>query len=110
MHKINHDITFIGNAIVDIIAETSDELLTELDIPKGGMQLINTKTADNLIDSIKAPLVVSGGSAANTAVGFSSFGGKACFIGQTGLDEFGDLFSKDINKSNVFSKTRRLKC
>ena len=88
MHKINHDITFIGNAIVDIIAETSDELLTELDIPKGGMQLINTKTADNLIDSIEAPLVVSGGSAANTAVGFSSFGGKACFIGQTDLDEF----------------------
>ena len=60
MHKINHDITFIGNAIVDIIAETSDDLLTELDIPKGGMQLINTKAADNLIDSIKAPLVVSG--------------------------------------------------
>ena len=106
MHKFNHDITFIGNAIVDIIAETSDELLTELDIPKGGMQLINTKTADNLIDSIRAPLVVSGGSAANTAVGFSSFGGKACFIGQTGLDEFGDLFSKDINKSNVFFQNK----
>ena len=109
MHKINHDITFIGNAIVDIIAETSDDLLTELDIPKGGMQLINTKAADNLIDSIKAPLVVSGGSAANTAVGFSSFGGKACFIGQTGLDEFGDLFSKDINKSNVFFQNKASK-
>ena len=73
------------------------------------MQLINTKTADNLIDSIKAPLVVSGGSAANTAVGFSSFGGKACFIGQTGLDEFGDLFSRDINKSNVFFQNKTSK-
>ncbi len=102
MNKINKDITFLGNAIVDIIAETSDELLNQLDIPKGGMQLINTKTADNLIGNIKKPVVVSGGSAANTAVGFSSFGGNACFIGQIGSDEFGDLFSKDINKSNVF--------
>ena len=106
MNKINKDITFLGNAIVDIIAETSDELLNELDIPKGGMQLINTKTADNLIGNIKKPVVVSGGSAANTAVGFSSFGGNACFIGQIGSDEFGDLFSKDINKSNVFFQNK----
>ena len=106
MHKINYDITFIGNAIVDIIAETSDELLTELDIPKGGMQLIDTETEDKLINILKEPTMVSGGSAANTAVGFSSFGGSACFIGQTGSDQFGRLFSENINKSNVFFENK----
>ena len=58
MHKINHDITFIGNAIVDIIAETSDELLTELDIPKGGMQLIDTETEDKLINILKVAVSI----------------------------------------------------
>ncbi|MDC0093540.1 adenosine kinase [Alphaproteobacteria bacterium] len=89
-----------------MIAETSDKFLKDMDIPKGGMQLIDTKTADNLIVKIKKPVIISGGSAANTAVGFCSFGGSACFIGQTGSDEFGDLFSKDINKSNVFFQNK----
>ena len=102
MNNTDKDITFLGNAVVDIIAKTSDEKLSELKIPKGGMQLVDSETADKLINNIKESTVISGGSAANTAVGFSSFGGNACFIGQTGLDEFGELFSKDINKSKVF--------
>ena len=106
MNKIQNDITFLGNAIVDIIAETSDEFLNELQIPKGTMQLIDSERADKLTNSIKNSIVVSGGSAANTAVGFSSFGGNACFIGQTGSDKFGDLFSKDINKSKVFFENK----
>jgi sugar/nucleoside kinase (ribokinase family) len=106
MNKLNKDITFLGNAIVDIIATTSDEMLNELNIPKGGMRLVDSKTADKLINNIKESTIVSGGSAANTAVGFSSFGGSACFIGQTGLDKFGGLFSKDINKSKVFFENK----
>jgi sugar/nucleoside kinase (ribokinase family) len=106
MNKLNKDITFLGNAIVDIIATTSDEILSELNIPKGGMQLVDSKTADKLINNIKESTIVSGGSAANTAVGFSSFGGSVGFIGQTGLDKFGRLFSKDINKSKVFFENK----
>ena len=53
MNKSYKDITFIGNAIVDIIAKTSDELLMELKIPKGGMQLVDSETADKLINNIK---------------------------------------------------------
>ena len=102
MNKFKKDIVFLGNAIVDIIAKTSDEALSELQIIKGGMKLVDSETADKLINNIKESTVISGGSAANTAVGFSSFGGNACFIGQTGLDEFGELFSEDINKSKVF--------
>ena len=102
MNHINKEVTFIGNAIVDILAKTTDELLKKLQIQKGTMQLIDTKTSDNLLKNIKDPIIISGGSAANTAVGFSLFGGKASFIGQVGLDEFGDLFSKDINNSGVF--------
>ncbi len=106
MNKINTNITFIGNAIVDIIAETSNEVLNELQVPKGTMQIVDDNIADKLTNNIKNPIIISGGSAANTAVGFSSFGGNASFIGQIGTDEFGNLFSKDINKSNVFFESK----
>ena len=57
---------------------------------------------------IQNPSIISGGSAANTAVGYNSFGGKCCFIGQIGNDKFGDLFSKDLNNSGVLFQNKDL--
>ena len=102
MNKIYYDICVIGNAIMDIIAQTSDSVLKDLGIEKGAMQIIEAETADNLLKITENPIIISGGSSANTAVGFSSFGGKACFMGQTGLDEFGALFEKNINEAGVY--------
>ena len=96
------DICFIGNAIVDILSKISYEILNKLQIPKGSMQLVDEETADEILKHIQNPTIISGGSAANTAVGFNSFGGKCSFIGQIGKDKFGDLFSKDLNNSGIF--------
>ena len=95
-------ICFIGNAIVDILSEISNETLKKLKIPKGSMQLIDEEASDKILKYIKNPSIISGGSAANTAVGFKSLGGKCSFIGQIGKDNFGNLFSKDLNNSGVF--------
>tara|TARA_X000000950_G_scaffold2598_1_gene2710 strand:+ start:854 stop:1846 length:993 start_codon:yes stop_codon:yes gene_type:complete len=106
MNYSKNTITFVGNAIVDIICQTSDQTLTDLNIKKGSMQLIDEEMAEKFLTMIKNPTVISGGSAANTAVGFSSFGGCAYFVGQIGNDDYGDLFSRNINKSGVlFKKT-----
>jgi len=102
MNEIKNHITFIGNAIVDILWQTSDEFLKDLNVQKGSMQLIDEKTVEKFLTKIKNPTVISGGSAANTAVGYSSLGGNAYFIGQIGNDKYGDLFARNINKSGVF--------
>jgi len=96
------EICFIGNAIVDILSKTSNEMLHKLKIPKGSMQIIDQENCEKILKHIQNPSIISGGSAANTAVGYNSFGGKCCFIGQIGNDKFGDLFSKDLNNSGVF--------
>ena len=96
------EICFIGNAIVDILSKISNEMLNKLEIPKGSMQLVDEESSDKILKYIKDPSIISGGSAANTAVGFKSFGGTCSFIGQIGNDKFGDLFSKDLNNSGVF--------
>ena len=102
MENSKVEICFIGNAIVDILAKINNETLNKLKIPKGSMQLIDEGASDKILEFIQNPTIISGGSAANTAVGFKSFGGKCSFIGQIGNDKFGNLFSKDLNNSGIF--------
>ena len=106
MTELKYEVSFIGNAIVDIISKITDENLNKLVIPKGSMQLIDEKSVNKILNYVKNPIIISGGSAANTAVGFSSFGGKCSFMGQTGNDDFGTLFSKDLNNSGVFYENK----
>ena len=108
MKKSKVEICFIGNAIVDILSKTSNEMLHKLKIPKGSMQIVDQETCDKILKHIQNPSIISGGSAANTAVGYNSFGGKCCFIGQIGNDKFGDLFSKDLNNSGVLFQDKDL--
>ena len=103
------EICFIGNAIVDILSKISNETLNKLEIPKGSMQLVDEESSDKILKYIQDPSIVSGGSAANTAVGFKSFGGTCSFIGQIGNDKFGDLFSNDLNNSGIFFKYKNFK-
>ena len=78
---MQHDVTGIGNAIVDILAFADDSFLTERAIEKGSMRLIDEAEADALTKAIGVSKTISGGSAANTVVGIASFGLKAGFIG-----------------------------
>ena len=39
------DVTAIGNAIVDVIAQADDSLLAQHNLPKGAMNLIDAETA-----------------------------------------------------------------
>ena len=102
MENYKFDICYIGNAIVDILSQISYETLNNLKIPKGSMTLVDEESSDEILKYLQNPSIISGGSAANTAVGFRSFGGKCSFIGQIGNDKFGDLFLKDLNNSGVF--------
>ena len=102
------EICFIGNAIVDILSKSSNEMLHKLKIPKGSMQIVDQETCDKILKHIQNPSIISGGSAANTAVGYKSLGGKCCFIGQIGNDKFGELFSKDLNNSGVLFQDKDL--
>jgi len=102
MQNSKVEICFIGNAIVDILSKMSNETLNKLKIPKGSMQLVDEEETNKILECIQDPSIISGGSAANTAVGFNSLGGKCSFVGQIGNDKFGNLFSKDLNNSGIF--------
>ena len=71
MTELKYEVSFIGNAIVDIISKITDDNLNKLVIPKVSMQLIDEKSVNKILNYVKNPIIISGGSAANTAVGFS---------------------------------------
>ncbi len=96
-----HDVVAIGNAIMDVITSCDDAHLTAINATKGGMSLIDPETAEHLSASLGDHTVVSGGSAANTAAGIASLGGKPRFIGKVGNDALGANYAKDLLDTGV---------
>lgn len=101
MSNAEYDVVAIGNAIVDIIARCDDAFLNRHELEKGHMHLVDADRMGALYDDVGQAIEMSGGSAANTMVGLSSFGGKAAFIGKIADDEFGKIFGHDIKAANV---------
>src|ERR671921_417210 len=95
------DVLTLGNAIVDVLAQTDDDFLLAQGVHKGAMQLIDEARAEELYGAMGPATIVSGGSGANTAAGAASFGVRAGFIGKVKNDEAGRLFAHDLNAIDV---------
>ena len=91
----------VGNAIVDILVKVENSFLKSNDLIEGSMSLVNNEEFDNIFSKISEYQVESGGSAANTAVGYSSFGGKSIFCGSVGKDNFGLGFKKGLHDMGI---------
>jgi sugar/nucleoside kinase (ribokinase family) len=95
------DVLTLGNAIVDVLAQTDDAFLVAQGVRKGAMQLIDEDRAERLYEVMGPATVMSGGSGANTAVGVASLGVKAAFIGKVRDDELGRLYRHDLKAIGV---------
>ena len=106
MNALPLDVVGVGNAIVDVIAAAADSELRRLGLEKGAMQLIDSARVHELYERMAAGVEVSGGSAANTLAGIASLGGRAAFIGKVRDDQFGEVFSHDLQAAGVEFRTR----
>ncbi len=94
----------MGNALVDIMTRVdSDAILTELALPKGSMQLVDTTFSDRVLAKTQKfnPVMTSGGSAANTIHGLARLGIGTGFIGKVGRDELGNFFKTDLIAAGI---------
>lgn len=107
MSDAKYDLTGIGNALVDVLAKTTDEFIEAQsdNLTKGAMTLIDTERANALYDMMGPATEVSGGSAANTMAGFASFGGKGGFIGKIADDQLGKVFHHDLTSMGITFET-----
>jgi sugar/nucleoside kinase (ribokinase family) len=93
MTASHYDVVGIGNAIVDVLTETSDETLDLLGITKGIMQLIERDRSEMLYASMAAPRQAPGGSVANTIAGLGNLGLSTAFIGRVNDDALGRFYA-----------------
>lgn len=94
----------IGNALVDILTRIdNDNILRELDLPKGSMQLVGEDfsiKAGNMLKQFEQSMA-PGGSAANTIHGLAKCGVETGFIGFTGNDKVGKFFDDAMKSVGV---------
>jgi adenosine kinase len=108
MTDAQYDVLAIGNAIVDLIASTDDAFLAREELVKGSMRLIEEDEAERLYRHMGPITEISGGSAANTAAGIASLGGRAAFFGKVADDKLGHSFRHDIRGQGVAFDTADL--
>jgi sugar/nucleoside kinase (ribokinase family) len=91
----------IGSALVDVLADAEFEDLRRLELVKGSMTLVDLARATAVYGSMGPATLVSGGSAANTAVGVAALGGRVGFLGKVAADELGEVFLHDLTAAGV---------
>ena len=91
----------IGNAIVDVICKVEDKFITQNNLTKSTMKLVDEAELKKLLSSLKIEETVSGGSVANSIVGLSQLGNKVGFIGKVSDDDLGNKYEEGLKKENV---------
>lgn len=101
--KKTYDVFGIGNAVVDIVFEASDEFLRRYKVEKGLMTLVNEERQNELIAALEIDenMLQGGGSAANTIVALNQFGGKGYYSCKVASDKFGQFYLEDLKRNGV---------
>ncbi len=103
MSSKKYDVYGIGNALVDIVTEVSEDFITENNVEKGVMTLVEEERQNELLKAMKITEehMHGGGSAANTLVAVSQFGGKGFYSCKVANDFEGAFFLKDLKANGL---------
>jgi len=91
----------IGNAIVDVICKIEDSFLTENNLTKSTMKLVDETEFKKLLSNLKIEETIAGGSVANSIVGLSQLGNPVSFIGKINDDELGNKYEKSLTNEKI---------
>lgn len=100
-----YDIIGVGNALVDQEFKVTDEFLARHNIEKSIMTLLDEAQQQLLLAELHKEFTlekrVGGGSAANSLVAFSQFGGKAFYCCKVANDDDGNFYQQDLDRAGV---------
>jgi len=93
----------IGNALVDIEFKVKDEFFTTNGVEKGLMTLVDEERQNLLMKVINQAEIKKqcGGSAANSIIAVSQFGGRSFYSCKVANDDFGHFFMQDMKNAGV---------
>ncbi len=95
----------LGNALVDREFQVTDQFLEAHNVEKSIMTLLDEAQQQLLLGELhkefKLEKRVGGGSAANSMVALSKFGGKAFYCCKVANDDDGEFYRNDLEQSGV---------
>ncbi len=91
----------IGNAIVDVICKIEESFLSENNLTKSTMKLVDEVEFRKLLSNLKIEETIAGGSVANSIVGLSQLGNTVSYIGKVNNDELGNKYEKSLTNEKV---------
>jgi sugar/nucleoside kinase (ribokinase family) len=94
-------VTGIGNAMLDIISQDSNEVYRQLGLVKAAMSLIQEDQLETFFNAMGPTIQMSGGSVANSIAGVAALGGTCGYIGKVADDDFGKRFTHDLTSMGV---------
>ncbi|MDY3563325.1 adenosine kinase [Gemmata sp. JC673] len=94
------DLIGLGNSLVDILVELSEEEFGPLGFERGTMRLTERDEQQKLLGAFRQrePRLVSGGSVANSVIACSQLGGRGAFIGCVGDDRYGLHYKEEFSE------------
>lgn len=106
---MNYDVYAIGNALVDMEFSVTTDFLNENSVDKGLMTLIEEDRQNELLEKLQnygggQIKKQCGGSAANTVIAVSQYGGKSFYSCKVANDETGKFYLNDLKGNNVDTK------
>jgi sugar/nucleoside kinase (ribokinase family) len=98
-----YDVYGLGNALLDVECEVEPEVLVELSIDKGVMTLLDEASQNKILNHLGncSTKRTCGGSAANTIIAISQFGGNAFYSCKVANDEPGEYYLNDLLECGV---------
>ncbi|WP_194757018.1 adenosine kinase [Aliidiomarina indica] len=101
----SYDVVGVGNALVDQEFKVTDEFLAAHQIEKSIMTLLDEAQQQLLLKELhkqfKLEKRAGGGSAANSLVAFSQFGGNAFYCCKVANDDDGNFYQEDLERAGV---------
>ena len=97
----------IGNALVDIEVNVTEEELSRMDIEKGVMTLVDENKIATILTTIPEPKArACGGSACNTVFGATQLRTPTAFSGRVANDAYGQFYIQTLTENNIQTDTK----
>lgn len=103
MSEKKYDVYGLGNALVDIVTEVDDAFIEEHEVEKGVMTLVEEDRQHTLVEAmnITEEDMQCGGSAANTVIAASQFGGSGYYSCKVANDVAGLFYLRDLEANGI---------
>lgn len=103
MAEKNLHVCGLGNGLVDVQVEISEDILDRLGVKKGTMTLVDADTQAQHLARLNGHTVhrSSGGSAANSMIALAQFGGRAALKTVLGNDDMGRFYAGEFRDLGI---------